>query len=396
MVARPLRTGAKPKIIFETKHRRKNKSLYDVEVHLQAATFEGRPVILAVIIDISARKLAEEANRQANLVIENSPVVLFRWKAAEGWPVVMVSRNVIQFGYTPEELLSGAVPFAAMVHPEDLDRVGREVQEYSASGKDRFLQEYRIVTKDGGVRYVDDRTVVERNAAGQILYYQGIVFDITERKRAEEALRSSIAEKESLIKEVHHRVKNNLQVISSLLNLQFRQVKNADFRSFLQDTQSRIRSMALLHEILYRSDNFAKIDFPQYVKSVCTHLARSYGSDARNIRLKLEVAAVALSLDQAITAGLIITELVANSFKHAFPSRSGGEILVELQATGEHHHVLRVSDNGVGFPAETNPESTESLGLLLVRNLSRQMDGQITVASEQGAVFQIVFPTHSV
>ena len=144
-----------------------------------------------ILIDITERKSAEEVLRQANLVIENSPAVLFRWRAVEGWPVAMVSRNVIQFGYTPEELLSGEVPFAAMVHPEDLDRVGREVQQRSANDAVRFQQQYRIITKDGRVRWVDDRTVVERNNEGQITFYQGIVIDITERQQAEEELRKS-------------------------------------------------------------------------------------------------------------------------------------------------------------------------------------------------------------
>jgi PAS domain S-box-containing protein len=150
---------------------------------------QGKPLrMLGTHTDITERKLTEEALRQANLVVENSPVVLFRWQAAEGWPVAMVSQNVIQFGYTQEELLSGAVPFAMMVHPEDMDRVGREVQEYSASGAVRFQQEYRIVTKDGRVRWVDDRTLVERNAEGEIVFYQGIVIDITERKQVVEEL----------------------------------------------------------------------------------------------------------------------------------------------------------------------------------------------------------------
>ena len=140
---------------------------------------------------ITERLNEEEALQQANLVVENSPVVLFRWQAAPGWPVVMVSQNVIQFGYTPQELLSGAVLYSSMVHPEDLDRVAREVREYAASGVSRFQQDYRIVTKSGEVRWVDDRTVVERNADGQVGSFQGVVLDISERKRAEEALQRS-------------------------------------------------------------------------------------------------------------------------------------------------------------------------------------------------------------
>ncbi|MCK7469481.1 MAG: ATP-binding protein [Desulfomicrobium escambiense] len=226
----------------------------------------------------------------------------------------------------------------------------------------------------------------------------GMSVDITELKQTEAALRASLEEKESLLKEVHHRVKNNLQVVSSLLKPASPHRSRTAERSIVpaETRGTACRSMAMLHEILYRSDNFAKIDFPQYVKSVCTHVAHSYGSDAKNIRLKQEIADVALNPDQAITAGLIINELVANAFKHAFPSRSDGEILVELQAAGEHHLVLRVSDNGVGFPAERSPQSAETLGLLLVSNLSRQLDGQLSVTGEQGTVFQIVFPAHSV
>jgi len=145
--------------------------------------------VFATFTDITLRKQAEQAVREANLVVENSPVVLFRRKPVAGWPVEMVSQNVSQFGYTPEELLSGAVLFASMVYPEDLERVAREVQEYSASGAEQFQQEYRIVTKDGSVRWLDDRTVVQRNSAGQVVFYQGVVIDVTERKQAETELR---------------------------------------------------------------------------------------------------------------------------------------------------------------------------------------------------------------
>ncbi|HBD08589.1 MAG TPA: hypothetical protein DCZ69_10025 [Syntrophobacteraceae bacterium] len=137
------------------------------------------------------RKRTEEALRQATLVVESSPAMLFRWKAEEGWPVVLVSENVTQIGYTSEELLSGSIAFSSIVHPNDLARIGDEVQTYSASGVDHFQQEYRIITKDGRVRWVDDRTAIERDAEGRISHYQGIVVDITERKLAERALHES-------------------------------------------------------------------------------------------------------------------------------------------------------------------------------------------------------------
>ena len=137
------------------------------------------------VLDITERKQSEEVLRQAHLVVENSPAVLFRWGVGEGWPVEIVSSNVTQFGYTPEELLSGVVPFSSLVHPQDLERVQHEVQEYSAKGVDRFYQEYRILTPNGEVRWVDDRTAIERLADGRIANYQGIVIDITDRKRLE-------------------------------------------------------------------------------------------------------------------------------------------------------------------------------------------------------------------
>jgi PAS domain S-box-containing protein len=137
--------------------------------------------------DITERKRTEEELKQANLVVENSPAVLFRWKAASGWPVLMASSNVRQFGYSREELMSGKTLYVSLVHPEDLDLISREIEEYSAGKVDQYRQEYRIVTRDGGVRWVDDRTTIIRDENGQVTEYQGIILDITARKQAEEA-----------------------------------------------------------------------------------------------------------------------------------------------------------------------------------------------------------------
>jgi PAS domain S-box-containing protein len=144
--------------------------------------FEG------VVIDITERKLAEAELRKANMVVENSPVVLFRCKAAPGWPVELVSRNVVQFGYAPEEFLSGALTYASIVYPRDLERMIADTEAYSAEGKDQWVQEYRIVTKDGDIRWIVDEKGCDRNEEGQIVNYEGVIIDITERRKAEENL----------------------------------------------------------------------------------------------------------------------------------------------------------------------------------------------------------------
>jgi len=173
---------------FESMHRRKDGTIFPVEITVNYLTFGDQVFSCSFARDITERKKAEEALRQTNLVVESSPAVLFRWRAAKGWPVEMVSGNVTQFGYAPEEFLSGAVPYFSLVYHEDLERVAGEVQEYTSRGETRFLQEYRIVTKDGDVRWIEDRTVVERAADGRVTHYQGIVLDITDRKLTENVI----------------------------------------------------------------------------------------------------------------------------------------------------------------------------------------------------------------
>ncbi|MBN2297111.1 MAG: PAS domain S-box protein, partial [Deltaproteobacteria bacterium] len=152
----------------------------------------GRPVgFRGLSRDITRRKKAEEALKQASLVVENSPAVLFRWRAAQGWPVELVSNNVVQFGYQPEDFLSGKVLYGSIIHQDDIERVTDEVQKYSKGNVAQFRQEYRIVTHSGDVRWVDDRTTLGKNADGHITHYQGIVIDITEQKHAEETLQES-------------------------------------------------------------------------------------------------------------------------------------------------------------------------------------------------------------
>jgi two-component sensor histidine kinase len=222
----------------------------------------------------------------------------------------------------------------------------------------------------------------------------GISRDITERKRAEEALRDSLDEKVALLKEVHHRVKNNLQIVASLLSLQASRSANQDVVDVLHDTRNRVRSMALLHEVLYRSGNLARINFAAYVRELCVQLLRSSGSAAARVKVESRVAPIGLALEQAVPCGLIISELISNSLKHGFPGDRGGRVVVELQTDDGGRVVLWVRDDGVGLPPVFDPAGASTLGLKLVSSLAGQLGGQLEVGRprEGGAAFSVIFP----
>ena len=209
--------------------------------------------------------------------------------------------------------------------------------------------------------------------------------DVTERRVAEERIRLSLKEKEVLLKEVHHRVKNNLQIISSLLNLQSKYIKDDQALEMFKESRNRIRSMTLIHEKLYRSKDLANIDVAEYIQNLSSNLFRSYS--AGRISLKTQVDDMLLST--AIPCGLIINELVSNSLKHAFPEKQG-EIYVNLHRD-DGRSTLIVSDNGVGFPENVDFRNTDSLGLQLVCTLTDQLDGAIELNRRDGTEFKITF-----
>jgi two-component sensor histidine kinase len=215
--------------------------------------------------------------------------------------------------------------------------------------------------------------------------------EILERKRAEEQIKMSLKEKEVLLQEIHHRVKNNMQVISSLLNLQSGYVQDQQILEILQDSQNRVRSMALIHEKLYRSENLAQIDFGEYVRDLTADLVRSSGAQSEKVALEVRVDNVFLDIDTAVPCGLILNELVSNSLKHAFPKNLTGDLLVELRAGPEGMLQLNVVDNGIGFPQELDYHQLDSLGLQLVTSLVEQLDGTIALDPAEGTNFQIKF-----
>jgi len=194
-----------------------------------------------------------------------------------------------------------------------------------------------------------------------------------------------------MLKEIHHRVKNNLQVISSLLSLQTRQISDKHTLEVFENSSNRVRAMATIHEKLYLSDDLAKVDFGQYIHALVAHLFQSYKISCQYIRLRTEVENIALDLDRAVPCGLMINELVSNSLKYAFPEDRKGEILVRLARQGDGY-VLQVSDDGVGFPDDVDFRSSKSLGLQLINTLVKQLHGTIEMINTNGTEVTIEFP----
>jgi PAS domain S-box-containing protein len=215
-------------------------------------------------------------------------------------------------------------------------------------------------------------------------YHLWQYMDVTEGKHTEEQIKASLNEKEVLLKEIHHRVKNNLQIISSLLNLQANKIEDRTSLQVFKESQNRVKAMALIHERLYQSSDLAQIDFAGYVRNLTGHLMRSYKASSDSIRLNLQVDPVPMSFDVAIPCGLIINELVSNSLKYAFTNNHGGQIWIRFTEEADQRLRLVVKDNGGGLPENTDIENTQSLGLKLVRSLTEQLEGNLSFHNENG------------
>jgi len=219
----------------------------------------------------------------------------------------------------------------------------------------------------------------------------GFFTDVTERKQAEEKIMASLVEKETLLKEVHHRVKNNMQVISSLLRLQEGRVKDKDSAALLRDSQNRIQSMSLVYNKLYQSQNLASIDTTDYIKELTAGIVKSYTVNPSRVTINVAPNNVLLDVDLAIPCGMVVNELVTNSLKYAFPDNRKGQISISLKEDDKGLELV-VSDDGVGIPEGINPASTATLGIKLVTNLVQdQLGGEMELDRTHGTTFKITF-----
>jgi PAS domain S-box-containing protein len=276
-----------------------------------------------------------------------------------------------------------------LVHPDDLPLITGFYECFS-DGRHSSM-EMRILSK-AHEYLIMDVSMVPQTWNGKIVRCLGIARDITKRRKDEEKLKDSLKEKEILLREIHHRVKNNMQVISGLLMLQEELSDDEKVIGILKDCQNRITSMALIHEKLYKSRNLSKIDFKEYVEELISVLFESYMASESKIALKVNVENISLGIDLAIPCGLIINELVTNSLKYAFPDGRNGEIKISLHSAGEDMIELVEGDNGVGIPDSLDFRNTQSLGLHIVNLLvENQLHGEITLNKGKGTEFRIKF-----
>ncbi|MDY7004573.1 MAG: PAS domain-containing protein [Cyanobacteriota bacterium] len=276
------------------------------------------------------------------------------------------------------------------IHPEDMQHY---LEHYRVNfyTHQSFTIEYRLRREDGEYRWVLNQGVPRFNLNGKFAGYIGSCIDISDRKKAEEQIQDSLQEKEILLKEIHHRVKNNLHIISNLLDLQSDYIESQKVQELFADSQNRIQSMALIHEQLYQSKNLGQVDFSEYIHALIDNLFCSYGDRESQIKPIINVEAITLNLETAIPCGLLINEVVTNSFKHAFPDGKSGEICIELHQDRQEKVYINIKDNGIGIPPDFDWQNSSSLGLKLVRILSKQLKAEIYFDGHKGTVVNLKF-----
>lgn len=261
------------------------------------------------------------------------------------------------------------------------------------SNNEYFLEAINLGVNGYLIKPVDASRLfaVVKEMATNIIIKKALEEKEQERHLAEENLKRSLAEKDILLREVHHRVKNNMQIISSILRMQQRLVSDPSLISILNESQNRIRSMALIHEHLYQSKNLANIKFDNYVKNLAVNLSRTYADQQGKVKFEYDIADVEFPIDIGIPCGLILNELISNSFKYAFADRENGVIKIKLAKEGENGYLLALSDDGPGMKEPVNPDNSDSLGMKIVHSLVRQIDGTISYDFGHGTEFIIKF-----
>jgi PAS domain S-box-containing protein len=372
----------------------KNRGVVDVEIICtRIYDYSERKVFHRIaLVDISERIKAQKALRESEdrfrIMADAAPV--FIWVFDVHNNLEYVNKKLLDFQNKSFTSLKEE-KWWGDIHPEDqplfLKKFYKEIDDLK-----EFTHEFRIRTYDKSFKWVYF-TAIPRLSDNQI--FSGYIcsgVDITETKESRDALEKSLTEKVILIKEVHHRVKNNLQIISSLLNLQATSKLNKSVEEILKDSQSRIYSIALLHEKLYNSEDFSNIDHKEYLRSLINNLLVTFRGVSGRISIFYDIADIKLNINTLLLLGMIISELISNSLKHAYPEGTEGEIKIALKTDVNKKIIsLEVADNGIGLPENIQPKKQDTLGLMLVHSLGDQLGADINISNNGGTKFSFIF-----
>jgi len=377
--------------LFESQLLTKDGTPLPVEIICKIIEYNDQPAILSTIRDITERRRAQaaliESETRYRMIGDLIPFGVWACDAKGNFSYLSESYLSV-LNITLEECRKRG--WMHLLPREDYDRTIADWRQCIQTGS-FWDYEYRIVDKKGKIFIVLSQGAPHTDSAGKITSWVGIHLDITERKRYEERLEASLREKEVIIKEVHHRVKNNMQDISGFLELQSNYIEDPLAVEKLIECQRRVRTMALVHEKLYQSKSLVAINAAEYIKSLIADLMDSY-SLSTPVDVSVDVDDVNITLDMAIPCGLIINELVTNSLKYAFFGRPEGKLSLTLHHQEDHTFSLVVQDDGVGLPPDYEARSKASLGMQLVNVLVRQLGGEMKTDSDQGTRFTIIFP----
>ena len=385
----------KETITTEHKITANDGTIRDMEIDFNHVNFGNKEYCCAFARDITERKKVEEAlhesERRFRTLADNAPVLI--WMTGVDKLCNYCNKTWLEFSGRSlnEELGYG---WTELIHPDD-KKYCMDIYNKMFDERKDFSIEYRMKRRDGQYRWLMDTGVPRFTHEGNFLGYVGSSLDITEQKNYREQIETSLKEKVVLLKEIHHRVKNNLQVISSLFRLQAFSIKDADARNAFIESQNRVKSMALIHEKLYLSKNLSQVNFSEYIHELITNMLASFMYNSNTLDLVINIDEIDMSVDMAINLGLIVNELVSNTYKYAFPDGAGAngercKLMVILKNYGNTFS-LTIKDNGIGLPPNFNINQVETLGLQLVASLVQQHNGTIEINTASGTEFTFNF-----